>query len=120
MTAIASRLKTLPSSRTWSELGAFGVKGMALLDGANTCLRQPRSQHGEPRRAEESGILVSGHDLHDIEKCWTDRRTGVDSTPTPRCFPPTTTPTKNTPTSPQLRLLMVDAEDSSRINGPSS
>ena len=48
--------------------GEFGVKGMALLDGANS------GTYGDPEMTEVSigvrknpGILVSGHDLRDIE-----------------------------------------------------
>ena len=48
--------------------GEFGVKGMALLDGANS------GTYGNPEMTEVSigvrknpGILVSGHDLRDIE-----------------------------------------------------
>ena len=48
--------------------GEFGVKGMALLDGANS------GTYGNPEMTEVSigvrknpGILISGHDLRDIE-----------------------------------------------------
>lgn len=48
--------------------GEFGVRGMALLDGANS------GTYGNPEMTEvsigvrkNSGILVSGHDLRDIE-----------------------------------------------------
>lgn len=50
------------------ETGAYGVKVMALLDEANT------STYGNPEISEVNlgvqnrpGILVSGHDLHDLE-----------------------------------------------------
>lgn len=50
------------------DTGAMGVKAMALLDEANT------STYGNPEISEVSievgdrpGILVSGHDLHDLE-----------------------------------------------------
>ncbi len=50
------------------ETGQYGVKGMALLDGANT------SAYGNPEITKVNigvgkrpGILVSGHDLRDLE-----------------------------------------------------
>ena len=50
------------------ETGQYGVKGMALLDGANT------STYGNPEITKVNigvgkrpGILVSGHDLRDLE-----------------------------------------------------
>lgn len=51
------------------ETGTWGVKAMALLDSANT------SAYGNPEISEVNigvgqrpGILVSGHDLHDLEQ----------------------------------------------------
>src|SRR5574344_2060812 len=50
------------------ETGKFGVKAMALLDEANT------NSYGNPEITKVNigvgknpGILISGHDLHDIE-----------------------------------------------------
>lgn len=72
---LRSTLKTLltvQSQETYlrliDETGAMGVKAMALLDKANT------STYGNPEITKVSietgnrpGILVSGHDLHDLE-----------------------------------------------------
>jgi hydroxylamine reductase len=51
------------------ELGAFGVKAMAILDDANT------NSYGHPEATSVNigvgrnpGILISGHDLHDIKQ----------------------------------------------------
>jgi hydroxylamine reductase len=60
--------------------GEFGVKGMALLDGANT------QTYGNPEITEVNigvgnrpGILISGHDLHDMEQLLQQTEgTGVD------------------------------------------
>lgn len=62
------------------ETGKFGVEGMALLDGANT------SAYGHPVISEVNigvgknpGILISGHDLRDIEQLLEQTEgTGVD------------------------------------------
>ncbi len=62
------------------ETGAFGVKGMALLDEANT------SKYGHPEITEVNigtrnnpGILISGHDLRDMEMLLEQTEgTGVD------------------------------------------
>ncbi len=62
------------------QTGEYGVKGMALLDGANT------STYGHPEITEVSidvksrpGILISGHDLRDLEMLLEQTEgTGVD------------------------------------------
>ena len=77
----------LDESKTIDELvaltlktGEFGVKGMALLDGANT------STYGHPEITKVSisagknpGILISGHDLFDMKMLLEQTQgTGVD------------------------------------------
>lgn len=79
--------KTLDNSLSVDELvaltlatGANGVKGMALLDGANT------STYGNPEITEVNigvrsnpGILISGHDLRDLQMLLEQTEgTGVD------------------------------------------
>ena len=62
------------------ETGKFGVDGMALLDAANT------STYGNPEITKVNigvrnnpGILISGHDLHDLEQLLEQTQgTGVD------------------------------------------
>lgn len=62
------------------QLGAFGVKAMALLDNANT------SRFGNPEATEVNigvgnnpGILISGHDLKDIKELLEQTEgTGID------------------------------------------
>lgn len=62
------------------ETGKFGVEGMALLDGANT------STYGNPEITnvnigvgKNPGILISGHDLRDLEMLLKQTEgTGVD------------------------------------------
>lgn len=62
------------------ETGSFGVQGMALLDKANT------SKYGNPEITEVNigvgknpGILISGHDLRDIEMLLEQsKNSGVD------------------------------------------
>lgn len=62
------------------ETGRFGVQAMALLDGANT------GRYGNPEITEVSigvgknpGILISGHDLRDIEDLLIQTEgTGID------------------------------------------
>jgi len=62
------------------ETGKFGVDGMALLDGANT------KSYGKPEITKvnigvgtKPGILISGHDLHDLEQLLEQTKgTGVD------------------------------------------
>ena len=62
------------------ETGKFGVQGMALLDTANT------STYGNPEITEVNigvgknpGILISGHDLKDLEMLLEQTKgTGVD------------------------------------------
>lgn len=79
--------KTLDDSLTVNDLvnltietGSFGVKGMALLDSANT------GTYGNPEITEVNigvgknpGILVSGHDLRDLEMLLEQTKgTGID------------------------------------------
>ncbi|NLY72686.1 MAG: hydroxylamine reductase [Tissierellia bacterium] len=79
--------KTLDPNATVDELvqltldtGAAGVKGMALLDGANT------AAYGNPELTEvkidagtNPGILISGHDLRDLQMLLEQTQgTGVD------------------------------------------
>ncbi len=62
------------------EAGKYGVDGMALLDTANT------TRYGNPEItkvnigvAKNPGILISGHDLHDLEQLLEQTKgTGVD------------------------------------------
>jgi hydroxylamine reductase len=62
------------------QTGEYGVKGMAVLDGANT------SHYGNPEITKvnigvgtKPGILISGHDLKDIEELLAQTEgTGVD------------------------------------------
>lgn len=62
------------------ETGKFGVDGMALLDSANT------GTYGNPEITKVNigvgnrpGILISGHDLHDLEQLLEQTKgTGVD------------------------------------------
>ena len=80
------------------ETGKYGVEGMALLDAANT------GAYGHPEMTRVNigvgtrpGILVSGHDLRDLEMLLEQTQgTGWMSTLTLRCSRPTTTrPSKN-------------------------
>ena len=79
--------KTLDNSLTVEELvaltlktGEYGVKGMAMLDAANT------GSYGNPEITavnigvrKNPGILVSGHDLRDLEMLLEQTKgTGVD------------------------------------------
>lgn len=51
------------------ETGKFGVVGMALLDNANkTTFGLPRISHVNIGTGSRPGILISGHDLHDIRE----------------------------------------------------
>ncbi len=51
------------------ELGKFGVTGMALLDNANkTTFGLPRISQVKIGVGNRPGILISGHDLHDIKE----------------------------------------------------
>ena len=67
--------KTLDDSLTAEELtaltletGKFGVRGMALLDQANTeTFGNPEITKVNIGTGKNPGILVSGHDLHDLE-----------------------------------------------------
>ncbi len=50
------------------ETGSFGVKGMALLDGANTATYgHPEITKVDIGVRKNPGILISGHDLRDLE-----------------------------------------------------
>lgn len=50
------------------EIGQYGVKGMALLDGANTkAYGNPEITKVNIGVGKRPGILVSGHDLRDLE-----------------------------------------------------
>jgi hydroxylamine reductase len=51
------------------ETGKYGVVGMALLDDANkTTFGLPRISHVKIGVNNRPGILISGHDLHDIKE----------------------------------------------------
>lgn len=50
------------------EIGKWGVEGMALLDKANTeSYGQPEITRVALGTGDRPGILISGHDLHDLE-----------------------------------------------------
>ena len=50
------------------ETGKYGVSGMALLDKANTCAYgNPEISHVNIGVSDRPGILISGHDLRDME-----------------------------------------------------
>ncbi|MGG5342515.1 hydroxylamine reductase [Enterococcus sp. AZ192] len=52
-----------------NQVGEFGVKAMALLDHANTkTYGHPHITEVELGVGDRPGILVSGHDLHDLEE----------------------------------------------------
>lgn len=79
--------KTLDASLSVEELvaltletGAYGVKGMALLDGANTtAYGNPELTHVNIGVGTNPGILVSGHDLRDLEMLLEQTEgTGID------------------------------------------
>lgn len=79
--------KTLDDSVTVDELvnltletGKFGVDGMALLDGANTgAYGNPEITKVDIGVRNNPGILVSGHDLKDLEQLLEQTEgTGVD------------------------------------------
>ena len=51
------------------ETGKYGVAGMALLDNANTTTYgTPKISHVNIGVGSRPGILISGHDLHDIKE----------------------------------------------------
>ena len=51
------------------ETGKYGVQGMAILDNANkTTYGKPRITHVNIGVGTRPGILISGHDLHDIKE----------------------------------------------------
>lgn len=62
------------------EVGAHGVKGMALLDGANTgAYGNPEITHVNIGVRNNPAILISGHDLRDMEMLLEQTQgTGVD------------------------------------------
>lgn len=62
------------------ETGKFGVDGMALLDAANTgAYGHPEITKVNIGVGKNPGILVSGHDLHDLEQLLEQTEgTGVD------------------------------------------
>ncbi len=62
------------------ETGTWGVTGMALLDGANTAAYgNPEMTHVKLGVGTNPGILISGHDLRDLEMLLKQTQgTGVD------------------------------------------
>ncbi len=62
------------------ETGKYGVSGMALLDGANTSsYGAPEMTHVKLGVGTNPGILISGHDLRDLEMLLEQTQgTGVD------------------------------------------
>lgn len=62
------------------ETGNYGVKGMALLDGANTkAYGNPEITEVSIEAGDKPGILISGHDLRDMEMLLKQTEgTGVD------------------------------------------
>ena len=70
--------KTLDDSLTVDELvaltlevGKYGVQGMADLDAANTtAYGNPEITSVDIGVRNNPGILISGHDLKDLEKCY--------------------------------------------------
>ena len=62
------------------ETGSFGVKAMALLDKANTCsYGNPEITHVNIGVRNNPAILISGHDLKDMEELLAQTEgTGVD------------------------------------------
>lgn len=62
------------------ETGKYGVAGMALLDGANTsAYGNPEMTHVKLGVGTNPGILISGHDLRDLEMLLEQTQgTGVD------------------------------------------
>jgi len=62
------------------ETGKYGVTGMALLDQANkTTFGLPRISHVNIGTGSRPGILISGHDLHDIKELLEQTKdSGVD------------------------------------------
>ncbi|NCB02476.1 MAG: hydroxylamine reductase [Spirochaetia bacterium] len=62
------------------ETGKYGVSGMALLDGANTsAYGNPEMTHVKLGVGTNPGILISGHDLRDLEMLLEQtQETGVD------------------------------------------
>ena len=87
------------------QTGTFGVQAMALLDQANT------GSYGNPEITEVNlgvrsnpGILISGHDLKDMEELLRQTEgTGIDVYTTVKCYLPTTIRhSKNTNISPVI------------------
>ena len=62
------------------EVGKYGVDGMALLDKANTeTYGNPEITHVNIGTGTRPGILISGHDLHDLEELLEQTKdSGVD------------------------------------------
>ena len=61
------------------ETGKYGVQGMALLDKANTQPTEPQITKVSIGVGKNPGILVSGHDLRDLEMLLEQTQgTGVD------------------------------------------
>ncbi|MDF2699768.1 MAG: hydroxylamine reductase [Haloplasmataceae bacterium] len=62
------------------KLGTYGVKGMALLDEANTTsFGHPEATKVNIGVKKNPGILISGHDLHDIKELLEQTKgTGID------------------------------------------
>lgn len=95
------------------ETGKYGVEGMALLDNANT------SAYGNPEITKVNigvgsrpGILVSGHDLRDLEMLLEQTQGRMWMyTHTLKCFQPTTIlPSKVSKFCRQLWKCMVETE----------
>ena len=74
------------------ETGKYGVDVMALLDKANTqAYGNPELTRVNIGTGSNPGILISGHDLKDIEDLLIQTEgTGIESIPMARCFLPTT------------------------------
>lgn len=70
------------------ETGEYGVRGMALLDRANTeTYGNPEITTVDIGVGSNPGILVSGHDLRDMEMLWSRRREPASMyIRTRRCF----------------------------------
>ena len=99
--------KTLDNSLSAEELvaltlktGEYGVKGMAMLDAANT------GAYGDPEITavnigvrKNPGILVSGHDLRDLEMLWSRQKEQAwMCIPIQKCFlPAVIRPLRNIP-----------------------
>ena len=70
------------------ETGKVGVDGMALLDSANTgTYGNQKSPRLISYVGTRPGILVSGHDLRDLEQLEQTKDTGIDVYTTLRALP---------------------------------